>query len=287
MAVSVVDMHGSTMRDANLETAGKLQKLLDELSATRGHTGEARHSHYNSVLVSVQATLGDVPLVHGMTSVPDLLRVFSDGCLRGRRDRSPERGAMKPEHILGIPSCIYTAAGVLYPERNVALVFRSSVETDNEVSASPWDSGHFCNAQQGSLRDLSQEQRRSLFWSHSLPSPAYREYLVHYVASCFDSATDYIDNRPHRYADPLGALTHDRWQSRIFEVRVRERLTVDAPRLLAVFIPRYHRVTFTEDFDRHEQALEGAGVSIRYYGTREKLKSVVSSWMRSHLGITK
>jgi hypothetical protein len=264
----------------------RLELLLGRLEHTRRAGGESRCRHYELVHREVHAALYRVPLVHGLRRADDLISIIEAGSLRARPVRQPHTRPIESERRLGIPPSIYTAAGVLYPNRELALIFRTAVEDGAEADATPWDSGHFCKSRHGQLEHASDDERKRLFWSCTLPPPEYREYLVAYVASCFRSAEVYIDNQPHCYPDPLDVLDPDNRYSRIFEVRFREALDVAPNHLLAVFLPGNRSRNVRGPLHQHLQELRGANVEICYYSVaNQKLRPAVRDWMRRHLSI--
>lgn len=113
---------------------------------------------------------------------------------------------------------------------------------------------------------------RRVFLEHTLPAPLYREYLIDYVATCFDCADDYLRAAPHRHEDPariMGTLPEGALPEgallRVFELRVFARLPIDLNRVEAVFLPSAKSLTDLQKRDMLPR-LRRAGVAVEYYG---------------------
>jgi hypothetical protein len=186
------------------------------------------------------------------------------------------------EEYLGITSHVYTAAGVLYPTRRVALVLSPNIETSTSVNATPWDSASICQSRAicPHVPLPPKADRRDIFFNACLPSPEYRDYLVSYVASCFASPQDYLAGKAHVYPDPLRALHSNKWQSRIFEVRFERQILLSARVIHAIFLPRYSggpKYLFLREI---AEVLQSEGVEICYYmESYEHLPTMVYDWM--------
>ena len=257
----------------------RLAELLTELADLRAANAH-RVQHFARVLPDASRRLEQIPLLHGIRNTQDLEDVVRNG-LRSRTQRGD--GPSEPEQRLGIVDVVYTAAGLLYPQKQAALIFSHRAEGAAEVSASPWDSGAFCRSLCPHLPPAATDgRRRELFARYSLSAPDYRTYLVQYVSSCFGSAEDYLGSRAHRYPDPLGALDAARWTSRIFEVRFQTRLALTPETLLAIFLPRE---AASPQMERRLNRLQQAGVHIRAYnGVMSSLDKEVRRWMRTRPG---
>lgn len=126
-------------------------------------------------------------------------------------------------------------------------------------------------------------RRRQLFEHYTLPAPDYRQYLIHYVASCYRRPVDYLCGRTHAFSDPAGALCeHSR--SRNFEVRIPDRLAADATSLQAVFV-RQTRPPVPAALADWLHRLQVAGVEVkRSTGSKEHLAATVRTWILQQLG---
>lgn len=256
-----------------------LRELLDELERFRRSEGAHREEHFARMQKRCTDLLHRLPLVHGLNESGDLSAVLARKALLSRTQRGLQPS--KAEQRLEIADRVYLSAGVLYPRKDVALIFSHLAEDGVEVSASPWDSG----AMSGDLcRHLppcdTADDRRQQLQRYSLPAPCYRQYLVCYVASCFGQPEDYLRLRSHQYADPLGAMDERREVSRIFEVRVLSSLPTEPRTLLAVFVPDWDG---DADYHRARSALDSLrkqGVDVKYYnGAQGALRSRVQDWI--------
>lgn len=259
------------------EDATRMTTLLEELRECRAATpGMGRETHFRNSLDLTRQMLHDVPLVH-VTSASTLEKVLFSGALQCR-DHIGRR--VKPHQTyLGTEDSVYTAAGLPYPNGEAALIFVSKAEEVTPAAASPWDTGLFCKRLCRALPPMPDPRRRETFLHHTLPAPLYREYLVHYVASCFEQATDYLTGRPFRYADPLEAMDVELPLSRRFEVRFRGKLPTTEPGLAAVFLPGPED-TLPESLWGSLDRLRRGGVVVRYYkGAREVLQQRVTDWL--------
>ena len=278
----------------------QLSELLAELNDCRQHHGAACQADHGGQLDTLSPFAQRLPLVHGLREwtagsavrepVQALLDVLGSGCLKSRRQLSQsipsQRSLLKPEQLLGLPDSVYTSAGVLYPNCELALVFSPLAEQTAEVTATPWDSGAYCK--QYDLEHVSQTdlvKYREIFNRYSLPTPTYRQYLQHYVASCFVSADQYLEARDYRYADPLNLLCHRRLTLSVFEVRFRQRLEISPSTLLAVFVRRFAGDNLAVPLSRQLGALREQGVSIFEYRPAELLQSCIRRWVIEYLKV--
>lgn len=262
----------------------ELQGLLDELEECRGAPGQDRMLNYERIL-SGAGKLREVPLVHGTDRLEDLVSICSDGALLSRTARGLP-GKNKAEAYLGIRDKVYASAGILYPDARAAFIFRRSAEPAG-TEASPWDSGAFVHRLCAHLPRPPARERRDLFLKYTLPTPAYREYLVHYVASCYRKPAHYLASAPndrHAFPDPIGALCeHPR--SRNFEVRIPGRLEVTEATLVGVFLLEQDQ----DEEDPHVaswlQRLDRAGVHIDYCrNSWNYMRARVCRWIMSQVG---
>lgn len=214
-----------------------------------------------------------------MPSVQKATEALASGKLLSR-DQQGHRPAPNPDY-LGLTDSVFTAAGVLYPDRVAALVLSREVEGESTAEASPWDSGHFCRKWFPNRSAKDRKAARAKLTQASLPSPEYRRYLVHYVCTCFDSALHYIENRRARYSDPLDMLSGSE-VSRIFEVRFTSSLPLTADTLEAVFLPHGTREAYLPRFLRLRRRY-GMPV-VTYQAAREGPQRAVARWILGRLG---
>jgi hypothetical protein len=261
----------------------QLEELMEELQACVEQTGPTRVSSTRQNLARAEQLLRRSPLVHGMREASHLRSALEGRALRSRNWL--KLPTLPSEQYLGFRDVVYTCAGVLYPQRRIALVFAWSAENAAEVTASPWDTGSFCASDRlcPGLPLPPAEDRRVLFQKTCLPAPQYRTYLVHYVASCFGAPEDYFSQRNHRYDDPARAMSAEKWQSRVFEVRFRVSLPITSTSLLALFLPRNmsnrDSLAIRALFDR----IKGPGATLREYENEHRLVSEVRSWIQKHI----
>lgn len=257
-----------------------LARLLGDLEQHRRGTGHGHVQHHTDVLASVTAHLDELPLVHGMNQAWRFLRAVGEGALRSRAALG--MAPLPSETYFGLQDMVYTAAGILYPDKQFAFVLSPHIEEDLKGDASPCDSGSLFHSLCPHLPRPPAPEIARLFLSFTLPSPQYREYLVHYVASCFDSALDYLDlPRPHSFPDPHGVLCAN-FTSRVFEVRFKERIPLHDWRVEAVFLTRNDG---DRDWLRARKALDafqqrGLGIDVRTCrGASDLLQSRVRDWI--------
>lgn len=254
----------------------QLRELLDELQALRDKESERRVCYEDSL----QGTrhLQSVPLVHGVGPVGDMLEILAQRKLLARSYRGGETN--KPEVFFGIAPSVYTAAGILYPDKNFAIVFHPEVERSCDVEASPWDTGAFRKAL---CAGLSEEERRVAFRRYTLPAPQYREYLVHYVASCFQIPDGYLRRWVYQFGDPLGAMTPDHDLSRSFEVRFRGELALAPTSVAAIFALRRTGSSAGRTEFQIRDSLESLGVlstHIEWFeGSTDRLRTRMCEWI--------
>jgi len=170
---------------------------------------------------------------------------------------------------------------VLYPNRVTALVFAARAESTTSVEASPWDSGAYCKWH--GMDDCCQDERarhRATFIGHCLPSPYYRNYLKHYVASCFVSVNQYLEAKTYKFLDPLKFLERNSFTASIFEVRFREKLLISADTLLAVFLRRQAGDDLSITLKQQLDPLRKAGVHVGYYGHSQNVHREVRDWIQ-------
>jgi hypothetical protein len=255
----------------------KLERLLDALARCRSEELPQREDHFQ-FLEPRARRLHSTPLVHVMKSPDYTAKALRSGELLSRAGLGLR--PLAHEDVFGLGEPVYTSAGVVYPSRETALVIRAIAEDGTRVEASPWDSGAFYNNLCSDLEQGSDEHRER-FATWTLPAPEYREYLVHYVASCFDSVKDYVQGRPHRFRDPLGVLNDRYWTSRVFEVRFQHIISINKLTLQAVFVPAWIKGS-----KRHEelvgdlQLLRSDGVEVIYYRSEKHLlQERVQNWL--------
>ncbi len=188
---------------------------------------------------------------------------------------------------------VYTSAGIMHPQREVAFAFSPNIEEvpGLRIDGSPWDTGAFFRHVAPLLHLDTDEAKASFFHAHTLQAPWYREYLVAYVATCFSCAADYLRRSDYAHPDPaqiLSARPNDPLL-RVFEVRVYPRLPLESGSILALFLPSPEYLT-PPVAERLYPMLEDAGVHIEYYGrpplrgiktnpSRDDLRRYVIAWM--------
>lgn len=110
-------------------------------------------------------------------------------------------------------------------------------------------------------------ERKQVFDEHCLPAPLYREYFVDYVATCFDSAMDYLRAMRARRDDPahvMSALPEEALL-RVFELRVYagDIGEVASPRLAVELLlgdeghGAHHRLVLGISYTRGNEILRG------------------------------
>jgi len=259
-----------------------LAHLLAELEKVRVAPGnEACADSYRQTLPAISRQLSTVPLVHGTPTRQGFESILLDGALRSRADL---RSTLLPsEAYLGLHGGrVYTAAGVLYPDRDFAFVLSHQVERRAKASATPWDSGCFYKRLCPDLPAAPDQRRRTVFHERSLPAPEYRQYLVEYVASCFQSAQAYLRQETPTWPDPLRAMSSDPL-SQVFEVRFEGRVPVDHTTVMAVFVTINGGGQLALDVDRALEPLRNQGVRIyEVSGAKRNLVWEVQKWMLNH-----
>ncbi len=258
-----------------------LRRLRIELEQHRRAGGNAHIEHHREALPGVASLLDRVPLVHGVND-PGKFRA----AVEGRSLRSGVglgRYPFASEEYLGLNNVVYTAAGILYPDRQFALVLTPSVEEGRAVDASPWDSGAFYKSLCRHLPSApASPERRDVFLAHTLPAPEYRSYLIDYVATCFRSGQDYLGSGEPAYPDPLGAICNSLFSSS-FEVRFAEPIPLESWSVEMIFVPRDvgDRVALVlrrilEPFHRKKK--------VHYYDSaRRTLQDEARTWLRDQL----
>ena len=250
-----------------------LRGLLEELDRIRAEL-PARQASYARAFDEAKRLLHDIPLVRGIGQHAHFVQALETEQLvsRAALGLAPSR----PEASLGIQNAVYTSAGVLYPNREFAVVLKATIESEVAADASPWDSGALCGEM---LEAHPGEARRAIFLKYRLGSPHWREYLVHYVASCYHSPLDYLCLRRHAYRDPLGAMSSS-WTSRCFEVRLTSPVQLKAVHLAAIFSRRERSDRAFLKTRELLASLERKGVDVKFYdGNWNQLRSLVMRWM--------
>lgn len=276
----------------------QLSELLAELDDCRQVHGAACQVSHGRLVEGLSPFAHRVPLVHGLRQwtassparepVQALLDVLRSGYLKSRRQMNPDvplqSSQLKPEQLLGIPDSVYTSAGVLYPNCELALLFSRGAEETADATATPWDSGAYSKVYDlERVSPIDLEKYRQIFSRYNLPAPAYRQYLQHYVASCFTSAEQYLEARDFKFADPMGLLRHRRLTLSVFEVRFKQRLPVSPSTLLAVFVRRFAGDNLAVPLSRQLTALREQGVSIFEYRPAELLHSRIRRWIVNYV----
>ncbi|WP_295578050.1 hypothetical protein [uncultured Lamprocystis sp.] len=271
-------------------SAEKLERLLNDLRTSRKGAAADQADDYDIRLASVTAALADVPLLHG-TAQAHLPDIWDKQCLDSRRTLNKQ--PLEHQICLDTYDAVYASVGVMYPQRQAAIAFASSIDEDPDlrVHGSPWDTGAFFKHVAPRLGLATDEARLDFFQKHTLAAPFYRQYLIAYVATCFACARDYLQSAPYRHPDPEGVMSAMPGEIllRIFEIRVCPSLPLRPPGILAVFLasPRFLTRAFRE---RVEPALRSTGIAIEYYGrppsrsvkinpTPDDLRRFVTDWI--------
>lgn len=260
------------------ETApAALARLLTELDEHRRAGGEERIRHHRDKMPEAETLLRRVPLVHAVNDLSKFMGALQDRALRSRADLGWLNHAA--EEYFGLRDCVYVAAGVLYPDSRFAFVLSPRSEDEQKVEATPCDSGSLYSSLRPDLPRAPAPDLAALFHACTLPSPQYREYLVHYVASCFGSAVDYLVRGEARYSDPHGIIC-DRFTSKVFEVRFRERLPLETWTLEAIFMPRDAEGRASLRLRKALEPYSRRGIQVLHYpGGQELLQVKVRNWI--------
>jgi hypothetical protein len=190
-----------------------------------------------------------LPLAHSTTERA-FLRMAADDVEIGRKLLSPakldERGIKKlrldsAEVALGTTQFVFLYRGQFrYPNTSVGLLFSKSLEEGRSADAvaSPFDSGalHCC----ATWPDAS-EPAVAFLARHTLPVPAYREYMASRIQDLFADPAQYLDPESEPIGpDPIGLrpkppATKADARFWTFEVRVRDEVALAPPHLEVVF----------------------------------------------------
>lgn len=263
----------------------KLDQLCRELCEHRDSLGGACATQFAHQKPIVDTHAPRLPLVHGLNDsagLPDLRSILDQRELLSAAVRNPKEPRKEIEHWLGLPDCVYTSVGVLYPHKNVALLFRAEIEGQFEAESSPWDSGAFGRGYRfKQLSDEERDQHRQQFRRYCLPAPQYRKYFSVYIATCFGNLDEYLYGRPYSFPDPLGLMNKQSFGSRIFEVRVPHRLICSSRTLLAIFVRDKAGDEHWVSIKRRLSALASNGVYVDYYPHNSRLDSRVQAFVSS------
>jgi hypothetical protein len=197
-----------------------------------------------------------------------LAGIWTEGALRSRQALG--RNELDHQCCFGTYGVVYASVGVMYPQRQVALVLTSAAEQTPrvKVDATPWDTGTFYAHVAKKLGLHVDDERSRVFREHTLPSPTYRDYFVEYVATCFRDSRDYLEGRPNTWADPLNVMTV--WPNdllvRVFEARLSPSVALNPDEVEAIFLssPRFLSAELRE---RVVPELRRAGIKVEYYGS--------------------
>ena len=243
----------------------KLRLLLNKLQASR-QTRKEFLDDYPVQMMTVREQIGDVPLIHG-TSPQNLINIWNVKALRSREQLG--KAELDHQRCFNTYGAVYASVGVMYPQRQVAIAFSPSIEEDVDmrVDASPWDTGSFYKQVASSIGLKTEEDRLTFFREHTLDAPEYREYLVDYVATCFQSAEDYLRHGDYKYPDPAGVMAVNPNNSflRVFEVRSYPQLNLRPEKIEVVFLPS---PISSRELLQVASEMRSAGINIEYYGQR-------------------
>ena len=129
------------------------------------------------------------------------------------------------------------------------------------------------------MQQLAFQYRFGQFLNKQRYAISAREYLVHYVASCYSSPQAYLRLDGHAYRDPLGVFG-TRWNSQCFEVRLASPVQLRTVHLAAVFSRRERSDRAFLKTRELLASLEERGVDVKYYdGNWSQLNSLVKQWM--------
>jgi len=262
--------------ESHIQADVRLEMMITRLEEGRGD--ETHRTHYERVLPRARMLLQQICLIHGVVDRRRFEAIVRTGELRSKR--LLESIPSTAQEQLGTDQDVCTSAGILYPNRPFAFLFSHRAEAGRDVEASPFDSAKFLKGKL--VPHLTGATREQFFQAHSLPTPHYREYLVTFVASCFDSPEAWLSQRRHRFIDPEGILSEDPL-SGVFEVRFRERLPLDS-HLEAVFLPGIRDDLGNQAILDEVEHLVTQGVEICYYeDAREELRARMRQWVIEHL----
>ncbi|MFM7202717.1 MAG: hypothetical protein ACKO6N_18170 [Myxococcota bacterium] len=261
-----------------------VQACLERLASHRGRQ-PGQVAHFQRVEADVRQQLQDVGLVHG-TRLGRVQQILMDRALRSKQKQG-QAGSLA-QVALETEQQVCTSAGLLYPERNVVLIFRREAEevAGRVVEATPFDSGHFWNG--GIYQHIrDREQRQLVYRAWCLPAPGYRDYFVARVASCFEGVEAWRSGAPPLFSDPddmLSPDSHDKkcwFLDRSFEVRFEGTLPLDE-HMAAIFLPFRRGDARQRGLRPSLEELERLGVELHYIGTEDDLKQGVLAWLGKH-----
>lgn len=257
----------------------RLDNLLRELARCREEQGPPCQQNYQQGGPKTKV-LHRVPLVHGLDRREALDDILRAQALRSRQALG--RTPLPHQALFETTNAIYTAAGVLHPNRTIALVLSPQAEERSRADASPWDSGWFHKEASG-----TKAQIREVFLLRSLPAPFYREYLVDYVATCFTCPQDYLNRRSPRFKDPAGIFPQEDRLSRAFEVRFADTLPLDPGRSLLAVIAPFHGGGPHGGYELAAQLRQLKVQLLTYPGSSKEAFERVARWIHDHLQLPK
>lgn len=259
-----------------------VQGCLERLTVHRGLQA-GQPEHFERIQEAVRQQLLQVELVHGVSTIEQLSGIVRDKVLKSKASLglsgSPAQMALQTD------TAVCTSPGYLYPRRTAALIFRYTAETvpGRQVEATPFDSGAFhhrriCPKVEGDAL------RQALYRSWCLPAPAYREYMVARVASCFESVEAWRKGEPACFNDPDEILCLEEpsgFTNRVFEVRFEKLLQLDE-HLVAVFLPYRRGDVRLRGMRGALDTWEDLGVEIVYVNVAEEtsLSQQLYEWFR-------
>lgn len=190
-----------------------------------------------------------LPLAHAMPSV-NFIKLTADekkiGCKLLSPAKLDEHGIRSlrresAEAALGTTEFVFLYCGqVRYPETQVGFLFAPALEEmrRDECVASPFDSGAL--HRKATWPDTS-ETATAFLARHTLPVPAYREYLANRIQYLFAEPQHYVEqNRQPIRPDPIGLrpkppVTANDPRLWTFEVRVQNEVDLSRAPLEALF----------------------------------------------------
>lgn len=217
-----------------------------------------------------------IPLIHGARTTDGALKALAARALLPRERWSPPRPPSDPERLLGWCSHVYLSSGLLYPEKVVAFIFAEAVER-GDMRVCPWDTGSMVKHHRA---HMSPGDLAALIEASSLGAPEWRTWLVHYVATRYADALDWLQGRAPRLADPMrtpgGSVVHH-----CFEARFPGPVSLDRPALLAVVLPKHAGGALRS----HRLRLKGEGVELIEYAVSETPADRVREFVIRALGL--
>jgi hypothetical protein len=213
-----------------------------------------------------------IPFAHS-TSFHGFDMAWRDGALLSKVQVAALHGSDSvkmgaAETLLGTTDDVFLyLSAFTYPSTAYGFLFHVSLgdACRNEATGTPFDSGGFAFH----IQPPADTERVQFVRDHEIPVPECRSYLGDILTCCFRSVPHYL--RSASFACPNLACTnpvpHPQGvtdpkadeRSRTHEVRIPQRIELNLPHLLAVFVPA------GTDVPRPLLKLRKAGVELRRY----------------------